>query len=178
MDDLEILGNHHTNLMDDTLDSSFDLNKDSNETSTENTINLENTELNDDTNDVEDENVNYLHTGSREGHTQQTTQQTTPPQQQIDSQEISKHINTLINKEPDTLEIKEVDIGMPEEEDAVLLKKPDTVYLDIYNKAVEKAKEARLKAIQAYLELKEIKNKYMIEEINDDEDENFPNFDF
>ena len=67
---------------------------------------------------------------------------------------------------------------MPEEEDAVLLKKPDTVYLDIYNKAVEKAKEARLKAIQAYLELKEIKNKYMIEEINDDEDENFPNFDF
>ena len=189
-DDLEILDNH-TNLMDDTLDSSFDLNKDSNETSAENTINLENTEdtndteVSDDANDVEDEHVT-LHTGSREGHTQQTTQQSTQqqpqqhPKQQIDSQEISKHINTLINKEPDTdtLEIKEVDIGMPEEEDAVLLKKPDTVYLDIYNKAVEKAKEARLKAIQAYLELKEIKNKYMIEEINDDEDENFPNFDF
>ena len=185
-DDLEILDNH-TNLMDDTLDSSFDLNKDSNETSAENTINLENTEdtndteVSDDTNDVEDEHVN-LHTGSQERDTQQSTQQQPQqhPKQQIDSQEISKHINTLINKEPDTdtLEIKEVDIGMPEEEDAVLLKKPDTVYLDIYNKAVEKAKEARLKAIQAYLELKEIKNKYMIEEINDDEDENFPNFDF
>jgi hypothetical protein len=176
-DDLEILDNH-TNLMDDTLDSSFDLNKDSNETSAENTINLENTE---DTNDVEDEHVN-LHTGSQERDTHQSTQQQPQqhPKQQIDSQEISKHINTLINKEPDTdtLEIKEVDIGMPEEEDAVLLKKPDTVYLDIYNKAVEKAKEARLKAIQAYLELKEIKNKYMIEEINDDEEDNFPNFDF
>ena len=99
-------------------------------------------------------------------------------QPQIDSQEVSQHINTLINKEPDTLEIKEVDIGMPEEEDAVLLKKPDTVYLDIYNKALEKAKEARLKAIQAYLELKEIKNKYMIEEINDEEDEQFQDLDF
>ena len=132
-------------------------------------------------NDVEDEHVN-LHTGSQERDTQQSTPQQPQqhPKQQIDSQEISKHINTLINKEhdTDTLEIKEVDIGMPEEEDAVLLKKPDTVYLDIYNKAVEKAKEAGLKAIQAYLELKEIKNKYMIEEINDDEEDNFPNFDF
>ena len=192
-DDLEILGIHHTNLMDDTVDASFDLNKDSNETSGENTINLENMEdtndmkVNDDTNNEKDAdsdvnvNINDLHIGSQKGHTQQSTQQPQQhPKQQIDSQEISKHINTLINKEPDTdtLEIKEVDIGMPEEEDAVLLKKPDTVYLDIYNKAVEKAKDARLKAIQAYLELKEIKNKYMIEEINDDEEDNFPNFDF
>ena len=52
------------------------------------------------------------------------------------------------------------------------------VDLFVHKDEVEKAKEARLKAIQAYLELKEIKNKYMIEEINDDEDENFPNFDF
>ena len=106
-------------------------------------------------------------------NSQHNNNQVQQPNQQIDSQEVSKHINTLINKEPDTLEIKEVDIGMPEEEGAVLLKKPDTVYLDIYNKALEKAKEARLKAIQAYLELKEIKNKYMIEEINDDEEDNF-----
>ena len=73
-------------------------------------------------------------------------------------------------EQQDNLEIKEVDLDMPEEEELFQLKKPDTVYLDIYNKALQKAKDAKIKAIQAYLELKEIKNKYMIQEVDEDDD--------
>jgi hypothetical protein len=73
-------------------------------------------------------------------------------------------------EQSDDLEIKEVELDMPEEEELFQLKKPDTVYLDIYNKALQKAKDAKIKAIQAYLELKEIKNKYMIQEVDEDDD--------
>ena len=72
-------------------------------------------------------------------------------------------------------EIREVELEMPKEKEMFELKKPDTVYLDMYNKALQKAKEAKIKAIQAYLELKEIKNKYMIEEVDNDDD-NFSDF--
>ena len=83
------------------------------------------------------------------------------------------------SKESDNLEIKEVELDIPEEDDMFQLKKPDTVYLDIYKQALEKARDAKIKAIQAYLELREIKNKYMIQEVDED-DENFSelNFDF
>ena len=83
------------------------------------------------------------------------------------------------NKESDNLEIKEVELDIPEEDELFQLKKPDTVYLDIYKQALEKARDAKIKAIQAYLELREIKNKYMIQEVDED-DENFSelNFDF
>ena len=88
-------------------------------------------------------------------------------------------INTDLNdnqeKEEEDLEIKEVELEMPQEKEMFELKKPDTVYLDMYNKALQKAKEAKIKAIQAYLELKEIKNKYMIEEVDNDDD-NFSDF--
>lgn len=88
-------------------------------------------------------------------------------------------INTDLNdnqeKEEEDLEIREVELEMPKEKEMFELKKPDTVYLDMYNKALQKAKEAKIKAIQAYLELKEIKNKYMIEEVDNDDD-NFSDF--
>jgi len=53
----------------------------------------------------------------------------------------------------------------------VELKKPSEVYLEIYKKAREKAKEARLAAIKAYLTVKEIKKQYLLDEIELSEDE-------
>ena len=141
--DLEILNNHNTNL--EETDKSFDL-------SNENSIDLE------DTNSIT----------SDKSETSEIKSVVEPEKNTMEALEnMDKDIDK--NKELNTLEIKEVDIDIPDEEDAVLLKKPDTVYLDIYNKALEKAKDARLKAIQAYLELKQIKNKYMIEEIDEDD---------
>ena len=45
------------------------------------------------------------------------------------------------------------------------IKKPDEVYLAIYQEAKRKAKEAKRNAIQAYLEVKRIKKKYSWKQI-------------
>ncbi len=51
------------------------------------------------------------------------------------------------------------------------LKKPDEVYLSIYAEAKRRAKEAKKTAVQAYLEVKRIKDKYMLNEIESSDDE-------
>ena len=51
--------------------------------------------------------------------------------------------------------------------DTITLKKPNQVYQEILKKAREKAKEAKKLALTAYLELKEIKKTYMIDDIDD-----------
>jgi hypothetical protein len=73
---------------------------------------------------------------------------------------------TLV-KEKDELE--EFDISQTVENDleAITLKKPNQVYMDIYKKAREKAKEAKRQAILAYLEVKNIKKTYMINDIDE-----------
>lgn len=55
--------------------------------------------------------------------------------------------------------------------DTITLKKPNQVYEEILKKAREKAKEAKKLAITAYLELKEIKKTYMIDDIDDSDSE-------
>jgi hypothetical protein len=55
--------------------------------------------------------------------------------------------------------------------DTFTLKKPNQVYEEILKKAREKAKEAKKLAITAYLELKEIKKTYMIDDIDDSDSE-------
>ena len=57
------------------------------------------------------------------------------------------------------------------------LKNPNEVYYEIYVTARKKAKLAKQQAVEAYLEAKNIKNKYMLENIedSDDDDELFQN---
>jgi hypothetical protein len=64
-----------------------------------------------------------------------------------------------------------------EDQESVKLKKPNEVYYELYREARKKAKEAKQKAIQAYLEAKRIKNTYLIDEIDtsdDSDDDNLP----
>ncbi len=77
---------------------------------------------------------------------------------------------TLVKPE-DFSEISEIKIEIPNDKSNVELKKPNEVYLEIYRKAREKAKEARLAAIKAYLTVKEIKKQYLLDEIELSEDE-------
>ena len=56
-------------------------------------------------------------------------------------------------------------------QESITLKKPNDVYYEIYKAAREKAKHMRKVAIEAYLEAKEIKTKYMLSDIDDSEDE-------
>lgn len=86
-----------------------------------------------------------------------------------------------INPEPDTIEddpnmLKEVDFSTLENNlETITLKKPNQVYHEIYQKAREKAKEAKKTAIIAYLEMKNIKKTYMLDDI-DDSDSDFEEF--
>ena len=74
--------------------------------------------------------------------------------------------------------LKEFDLSSSLEDnlESITLKKPNQVYYEIYKKAREKAKEAKKEAILAFLEAKNIKKTYMLDEIDEsdeDEDLNF-----
>tara|TARA_B110000285_G_scaffold110354_1_gene125327 strand:- start:2902 stop:3996 length:1095 start_codon:yes stop_codon:yes gene_type:complete len=69
-----------------------------------------------------------------------------------------------------SLEEFDIDINLDNLE-TIELKKPDTIYYDIYLKAKEKAKNARKHALEAYLELKQIKANYEIDDMDDTDDE-------
>ena len=128
------------------------------------------------TNDLEETSKTELNLKESPTQTpivEENTQNPTDDDKNNDNHETKEDTNT--NK--DNLEIREVDLQIPEEDELFQLKKPDTVYLDMYRQALEKAKEAKIKAIQAYLELKEIKNKYMIQEVDEDDD-NFSELNF
>ena len=79
----------------------------------------------------------------------------------------SDNSNTLEKKDINEIKLEYPDDGG----DTLALKKPTEVYLAIYIAAKRKAKEAKRAAIQAYLEVKRIKNKYMLDEIESSEDE-------
>lgn len=62
------------------------------------------------------------------------------------------------------------DLGEIKEDDPIKLKKPDEVYWNMYQKALEKAKELKKQAIESYLTAKNIKELYNLEEIELQED--------
>jgi hypothetical protein len=72
--------------------------------------------------------------------------------------------------EEDNNELKEInnnDLHLDKNDLAITLKKPNQVYFELYKEARNKAKQAKKNAILAYLEAKNIKKTYMLEEMND-----------
>ena len=68
--------------------------------------------------------------------------------------------------------MEEVDIELNGGTEAMKLKKPNEVYYEIYRTAKLKAKQMRKAAVEAYLEAKQIKTKYMLDDLDEsDEDE-------
>ena len=69
------------------------------------------------------------------------------------------------NLEKDTNEMLEVNLELPKdlEINSLKLKKPNEVYIDMYEQTLKKAKLAKRLAIEAYLEAKEIKRTYMLD---------------
>jgi len=84
-------------------------------------------------------------------------------------------LNTTQNDDPCVLKEVDLDSNMNDLE-TITLKKPNQVYYEIYQKAREKAKELKKNAILAYLEMKNIKKTYMLDDI-DESDSEFDNFD-
>ena len=72
-----------------------------------------------------------------------------------------------LKEDPNLLKEFDLNSSLVNSLDTFTLKKPNQVYYDIYKKARDKAKEAKKVALTAYLELKEIKKTYMIDNIDD-----------
>jgi len=71
---------------------------------------------------------------------------------------------------PDELEEIVFHLDELPENDQITLKNRNDVYYEMYREARQKAKYARDLAVASYLEAKNIKNKYMLEDIDDSED--------
>jgi len=87
--------------------------------------------------------------------------------------------STIENKENTEIqnlnELLEVDLTLSDTNDGISLKKPSEVYYEIYKAAREKAKHMKKVAIEAHLEARNIKTKYMLDDLNISEDE-FSNY--
>jgi hypothetical protein len=64
-------------------------------------------------------------------------------------------------------EIENMDLNLDKNDVSMTLKKPNQVYFELYKEARNKAKQAKKNAILAYLEAKNIKKTYMVENMND-----------
>ena len=84
------------------------------------------------------------------------------------NQENADEVSNTLEKNS---ELNEINLECPETGDTITLKKPNEVYIEIYNEALRRAREAKKAAIEAYLEVKKIKNKFMLNEIVNSDDE-------
>ena len=88
----------------------------------------------------------------------------------VNSEENELLINrNLIENNQDDL--KEFTIQVETTLDPITLKKPNEVYYQLYKEARKKAKEAKKIAIISYLEAKNIKKTYMLENMDESDDE-------
>ena len=93
--------------------------------------------------------------------------------QPTEEDEINKETNILLDFEDLNKEdLKEVDLNINLENnlETFTLKQPTQVYYELYKEAREKAKIAKKAAILAYLEAKNIKKTYMLDNIDNDSD--------
>jgi len=80
----------------------------------------------------------------------------------------SNNENHLVDYSDNLTEVNILD--MSSDLETITLKKPNQVYYEIYKTAKKKAKEAKNKAIIAFLEAKNIKKTYMLEELDDSDE--------
>ena len=71
----------------------------------------------------------------------------------------------------DPLSLEEISLNYENVSETIILKKPNEVYYEIYKVARTKAKHLRQVAMEAYLEAKEIKTKYMLTDLDDSSSE-------
>lgn len=88
--------------------------------------------------------------------------------------EIEEFINEKETQKKDlekNEELKEFVLEIPKNEGVMNLRDPNEIYLDIYKAAKEKARQAKLAAVKAYLEAKKIKQSYLIDELDTSDDD-------
>jgi hypothetical protein len=85
---------------------------------------------------------------------------------------VFEDLNEDIEENSDELkEVNNVGLSLENTLETMQLKKPNQVYFELYKEARKKAKEAKRCAILAYLEAKNIKKTYMLDNLNDSDSE-------
>ena len=79
--------------------------------------------------------------------------------------------DTIIIAEPQVLGIEEINLDYSKISDTIKIKKPNEIYYKVYIAARKKAKYLRKIAMDAFLEAKEIKTTYMLDDIDNSDDE-------
>ena len=81
---------------------------------------------------------------------------------------VFEDLNEDIEENPDELkEVNNLDLSLENTLETMQLKKPNQVYFELYKEARNKAKVAKKNALLAYLEAKNIKKTYMLDNLND-----------
>ena len=136
------------------------------------TINLEETflSINEEANENNENNGNNENNEDRESFSEECKKEDENIVFEVEE------LTPVLEEDPNSL--KEVDLSSSLENnlETITLKKPKQVYYEIYQKAREKAKEQKKQAVLAYLEMKNIKKTYMLDDI-DDSDSEFEEFD-
>ena len=68
-------------------------------------------------------------------------------------------------------ELQEIKLTIKDIDDEISLKKPNEIYYEIYKVAREKAAHMRKVALEAHLEARNIKTKYMLDDLSNSEDD-------
>ena len=87
-------------------------------------------------------------------------------------------IENLNQDDNNIFDIVPIELSFNDESlETITLKKPNQVYYELYKEAREKAKQAKKEAVLAYLEAKNIKKTYMLEDIDSSDDSDIENLD-
>jgi hypothetical protein len=78
-------------------------------------------------------------------------------------------LDEKIDEQDENIKEVDIDINSGNNLETLKLKNPNQVYFDLYKEARNKAKLAKKQAIVAYLEAKNIKKTYMIDNLDDSE---------
>ena len=89
------------------------------------------------------------------------------PKEENISIEFEDLMEDIEENNDDLREINNADLNLEKNDLSITLKKPNQVYFELYKEARNKAKQAKKSAILAYLEAKNIKKTYMLENMND-----------
>jgi len=80
-------------------------------------------------------------------------------------------VEELVTEDPSILKEVNLSCTLDNTLETLQLKKPNQVYYEIYQKAREKAKDLKKNAILAYIEMKNIKKTYMLDDIDESDGE-------
>mgnify|MGYP004287782197 FL=1 len=93
-------------------------------------------------------------------------------EQSLEKMESLEDLVEVVESAPEGNGLQEVDLEVDDAE-PITLKKPNEVYYEIYKAARKKAKTMRRAAIEAFLEARNIKTKFMLEDLDDSDDDDF-----